>query len=310
MFAVITGANTGMGLEISRALAGAGYDILMGCYDMSKAENAVKLISSECPDVKVEARKLDLADLGAVREFADSILEDGRRIDLLMNNAGSLQDRRRKTVDGLEYNMSVNYVGPFLLTTKLIPLMGRGSRIVNMASLVYKFGFLRFPEDEKSTPEFLTEGCRGSYNRFVVYSNTKLCMLLFSLKLSQLLRDKGITVNATDPWIVSTGIIRMNNRLVDYLCDKLFRPVIFTPLQGAAPSIKLLLDPAMEGVSGKFYKKCWPLSVYSLFGSRSHGVPAIEGVSGVRENKLGNRYLKHKYMDRLWDSTERLLERL
>lgn len=300
MYAIVTGANTGMGYAITQSLASEGYDVLMACHDLAKGEEARASLAAEFPAVKLEVRAIDLADLASVRAFAQSVLADGRRIDRLMNNAGSLQDRRRHSADGFEYNMSVNYIGPYLLTNLLLPLMGEGTRIVNMASLVYKFGNLKFPE-------LFTDGCRGSYNRFVVYSNTKLCMLLFTLKLSEQLKGSGITVNASDPWIVSTGIIRMNNRVVDYLCDKLFRPVIFTALQGASPAIKLLLDPAMEGVTGKFYKKCWPLALRSLFGSRSHGVPAIEGISGIAEIKLGPRYRRHKYMQKLWDDTSKIV---
>ena len=300
MYAVVTGSNTGMGYEITRSLAAAGYDVLMACHDVELGRQAAARIAAEFPSVKLEVRRLDLADLSSVRAFAAGVLADGRAIDRLMNNAGTLQDRRRITVDGLEYNMSVNYIGPYLLTTSLLPLMAQGSRIVNMASLVYKFGCLKFPE-------LFTQGCRGSYNRFVVYSNTKLSMLLFTLKLSQQLKDKGVTVNASDPWIVSTGIIRMNNRVVDYLCDKLFRPIIFTPLEGASPAIKLLLDPAMEGVTGKFYKKCWPLALRSLFGGKSHGVPSIEGIRGIAETKLGPRYRQHRYIQKLWDDTSKII---
>lgn len=302
MLAVITGSNTGMGLAITRSVAEAGYDVIMACYSVEVGMYERDRIVADTGR-RIDVLRLDLTDMKSVVEFADKVLERGEHIDLLMNNAGSLQDRRRITVDGLEHNVSVNYVGPYLLTRKLLPLMGRGTRIVNMASLVYKFGCLKFPE-------FFTQGCRGAYNRFVVYSNTKLSILLFTLKLSEMLKDKGITVCASDPWIVSTGIIRMNNKVVDFLCDKLFRPVIFTPLQGASPAIKLLLSPQMEGQTGRFYKKCWPLSFRSLCGGKSHGVPSIEGIRGIAETRLGKKYRNHKYMQKLWDDTEALLSGL
>ncbi len=296
MLAVITGSNTGMGLAITRSVAEAGYDVIMACYSVEVGMDERDRIVQDTGR-RIDVMRLDLTDLKNVAEFAQKVLDRGEHIDLLMNNAGSLQDERRVTVDGLEHNVSVNYAGPYLLTRMLLPLMGEGTRIVNMASLVYKFGCLKFPE-------FFTSGCRGSYNRFVVYSNTKLSILLFTLKLSEMLKDKGITVCASDPWIVSTDIIHMNNKVVDYLCDKIFRPMIFTPLQGASPAIKLLLSPDMQGKTGRFYKKCWPLSFRSLFGCRSHGVPAIEGIRGIAETCLGSHYRRHKYMQKLWDDTE------
>ena len=275
MFAIVSGANTGMGLEITRSLAEAGYDVLMACYDVKKGESAREMLIAQTGNKNLEVRHVDLASLDSVRAFAESVLAEGRHIDLMMNNAGSLKDRRIITGDGLEYNVSVNYVGPYLLTRMLLPLMGKGTRIVNMASLVYRFGSIRLPE-------FFTMGCRGSYNRFVVYSNSKLAITLFTLNLARRLEDKGITVNASDPWIVSTDIIKMNNKLVDTLCDKIFRPIIYTPQEGASTAIDLLLNPEKASLTGSFNKNC-------------HSV------------KLPQRVVAHPLMDKLWNETERII---
>lgn len=276
MLAVVTGANTGMGYEISRSVAAAGYDVVMACHDAEKGMEARNALSAEFPSVRFEVMGLDLADLRSVEAFARKLLERGEGISLLMNNAGSLQSERRYSVDGLEYNVSVNYVGPYLLTRMLLPLLDKGSRIVNMASLVYKFGHIKLEN-------FFTQGCGGSYNRFVVYSNTKLAITLFTIKMAELLKDKGITVNASDPWIVSTEIIRMDNVVVDFLCDKLFRPIIYTPAKGASTAIDLLLNPAKAGQSGTFNKNCHPV-------------------------KLGPAYLQHPLKDALWNETENVIK--
>lgn len=276
MLAVVTGANSGMGFEICRAVAAKGYDVIMACYDMDKAYEASARLKKEFPDVEFDARFINLADLKTVAEFASALVKEKRHIDLLMNNAGSLQDERRITTDGLEYNVSVNYVGPYLLTRMLLPLMGRGTRIVNMASLMYQFG--RLPLEE-----FFTAGCKGSYNRFSVYGQTKLAITLFTLELASRVKELGITVNASDPWIVSTNIIRMNNKVVDWLCDTFFRPVIYTPAKGASTAIDLLLNPAKAEQTGTFNKNCHPVH-------------------------LPDRVQNHVYKFRLWYDTEKIIE--
>lgn len=275
MLAIITGANRGIGLEIARSVLAAGYDVVMACRNVELAAQVRDSLASEFGNVKIEVEKLDLASLQSVSAFAERMLERGRRIDLLMNNAGSLSDRHVTTVDGLDLNVSVNYVGPFLLTMKLLPLMERGGRIVNMASLVYRFGRLEFPE-------FFSSGTRGRFNRFVVYSNTKLAITLFTLSLAERLADRGISVNASDPGIVSTDIIRMNNRVVDRLCDLVFRPIINTPAQGAATAVDLLLNPQKASLTGTLSRRCRPV-------------------------RLSRRIARHAQSAELWERTQAML---
>lgn len=290
MLAIVTGAGSGMGVEITKSLLKEGYKVIMACYDVAAGEHIRESLLEQVQGSEIEVKALDLTDLRNVAAFARDMLSRGERIDRLMNNAGCLLPVRDITVDGIEHNVSVNYVGPFLLTRMLLPLMGQGTRIVNMASLVYKFGAL-------SLPEFFTGGCRGSYNRFVVYSNTKLAITLFTLRLAAELEGTGITVCASDPWIVSTPIIRMSNGVVDFLCDKLFRPIIYTPLQGAGAAIKLLLDPSVEGQTGRFYKVC------DLFIDPRAWNPRTR----VAEVHLGRSYRQHHLMQQLWDDTEAVI---
>lgn len=279
MLAVVTGANTGMGYEITRSVAGAGYDVIMACHNPETGKKAAASVAAEFPAVKIEAMEIDLSDMRSVVGFAEDLLERGEHIALLMNNAGSLQSVRRHTMDGLEYNVSVNYVGPYLLTRMLLPLMDKGSRIVSMSSLMYQFGRL------KNLEEFFAEGCHGDYNRFAVYGNTKLAITLFTLKLAELLKERGITVNASDPWIASTDIIRMDNKFVDALCDAIFRPIIYTPAKGASTAIDLLLNPAKASQTGTFNKRCHPV-------------------------KLGRKYCPHAMMDPLWEATDSMLRNM
>jgi NAD(P)-dependent dehydrogenase (short-subunit alcohol dehydrogenase family) len=201
--AIITGADGGMGTEITRAVAQAGYHVIMLCYTLFKGEERKNQLILETGNKEIEVRQVDLSSMASVTNIAEDLLGRGKHIDLLMNNAGTMSSGGLITTeDGLEYTVAVNYVAPFLLTLKLLPLMGQGTRIVNMVSCTYSIG--------KITPEFFVRGKRGSFWRIPVYSNTKLALWLFTRELSERLKAEGITVNAADPGIVSTNIIRMD----------------------------------------------------------------------------------------------------
>ena len=210
--AIITGADGGMGYEETKAVAEQGFHTIMACYCPKTAEEKRKKLVEETGNNNIEVIGIDLANLASVKAFAEKVKERFTHLDLLMNNAGTMETGRHMTVDGLERTVSVNYVGPYLLTRLLLPLMGQGSRIVNMASLVYCVGHLDFPD-------FFTRGRKGEFWRIPVYSNTKLAITLFTLDLACRLKDKGITVNASDPGIVDTEIIRM---------QMFFDPLTFT----------------------------------------------------------------------------------
>lgn len=275
--AIITGADGGMGTEITRAVAQAGYQVIMLCYTLFKGEERKERLVLETGNKEIEVRQVDLSSMASVVRVADDLLGRGKHIDLLMNNAGTMSTTGRvRTEDGLERTVAVNYVAPFLLTLKLLPLMGRGTRIVNMVSCTCSIG--------RITPEFLTEGRKGTFWRIPVYSNTKLALWLFTRELAGRLEEEGITVNAADPGIVSTNIIRMD-MWFDPLTDVLFRPCIRTPRQGAATAVSLLLDSRWEGVTGRIF---------------ASGKP----------KRLSDRLLNHPQAKRLWEDTEAYLKQL
>ena len=145
-----------------------------------------------------------------------------------------------------------------------------------MVSCTYAIGHLDFPD-------FFRQGRKGSFWRIPVYSNTKLALMLFTIELSERLREKGITVNAADPGIVSTDIITMH-QWFDPLTDIFFRPFIRTPKKGASTAVGLLLDEAVAGGSGKLY-------------ASSH------------RKQLSEKYLCHVQQKQLWQETEQALER-
>ncbi|WP_018666340.1 SDR family oxidoreductase [Bacteroides gallinarum] len=274
--AVITGADGGMGTEITRAVANAGYKIVMACYRLEKAEKVRRMLVRDTGNECIEVLSVDLSSLASVAALAETLLERGEPVGLLMNNAGTMETERRITADGLERTVSVNYVAPYLLTRKLLPLMRAGSRIVNMVSCTYAVGRLDFPE-------FFLRGRKGGFWRIPVYSNTKLALTLFTIDLARRIREKGITVNAADPGIVSTDIITMH-MWFDPLTDIFFRPFIRTPRQGAATAIHLLLDEEVGKRTGTLNASC-------------------------RVRPLSGKFTAHVQMRELWDRTEKIVER-
>ena len=219
--AVITGADGGMGMEITRAVATAGYQVIMACRDPQAAEPKRQLLMRETGNPRIEIAPVDLASLASVAAFAEHLLKRGEPLALLMNNAGTM--------------------------------MGEGSRIVNMVSCTYAIGHLDFPD-------FFLRGRRGDFWRIPIYSNTKLALTLFTIDLASRVKHKGIVVNAADPGIVSTNIITMH-MWFDPLTDILFRPFIRTPRKGAATAVGLLLDEDAGKRTGTLNASCRPKSL-------------------------------------------------
>lgn len=273
--AIITGADGGMGQVITAALANAGYSVIMACLNPDKAAPVCERIRKETGNEEIEVRGIDLTSFASVDRFATRLLEEGRPVARLMNNAGILTTPVRRTEDGLETIVSVNYVAPYLLTRRLLPLMKAGSRIVNTVSCTYAIG--------KIEPPFFEKGKSGPFFRIPVYGNTKLALLLFTQELAGRVREKGITVNAADPGIVSTNMIAMQ-AWFDPLTDIFFRPFIKTPAQGAATAIHLALSDEPKEKSGCCYANC-------------------------KEKKVPERIRHHIQQQSLWDDTEVLLSK-
>jgi NAD(P)-dependent dehydrogenase (short-subunit alcohol dehydrogenase family) len=273
--AVITGADGGMGTEITREVARRGYKVIMLCYTAFRGEERKNQIVLETGNADIKVREVDLSSMESVRHIAGKLLRKLDRIDLLMNNAGTMCTQFAQTDEGFERTVAVNYLAPYLLTRLLLPLMHEGSRVVNMVSCTYAIG--------KIEPDFFTRGRSGSFWRIPIYSNSKLALWLFTKELAERIKERGIKVNAADPGIVSTNIIRMD-MWFDPLTDIFFRPFIRTPRKGADTAIRLLLDDAYASFTGEMF---------------ASGKP----------RKLKEVYCHHPQSARLWDDTEKLLHR-
>jgi NAD(P)-dependent dehydrogenase (short-subunit alcohol dehydrogenase family) len=185
--AIVTGANSGLGLETARALARRGARVVLACRNPEKASAAKREISATAaaPD-GVEALPLDLASLTSVRAFADAIHERHRALHLLVNNAGVMAIPLRRTRDGFEMQLGTNHLGHFALTGLLLDLLltAPGARVVTVSSSMHRIGRMRFDD---------LHGER-SYGPWRAYAQSKLANLLFAFELQRRLARKGAGV--------------------------------------------------------------------------------------------------------------------
>jgi NAD(P)-dependent dehydrogenase (short-subunit alcohol dehydrogenase family) len=240
---LVTGANTGIGYEAARVLAGRGARVLLGCRSTAKARDARERICALHPKAQVELLSLDLGNLQSVREAADEVSREAR-LDLLINNAGIMVPPREETADGFESQFGVNHLGHFALTGLLLEklLATAGSRVVNVSSGAHKWGKIEF-DDVNAT---------RSYNRQARYGMSKLANLLFTFDLQRRLagaRAETIAV-ACHPGVSETELSR-NMPAWMKLLTPLFSLLSHPPPQGALPTLRAATDPQVEG--GQYY---------------------------------------------------------
>ena len=178
---VVTGANSGLGLEGARAFAAKGARVLLACRSGEKGGAAVASIRAKHPKASVECASLDLASLDSIRKFAETFPSD--RLDVLCNNAGVMALPRKTTADGFEMQLGTNHLGHFALTGLLLPklLATPGSRVVTQSSTAHRMGKMRFDDLQGEK----------SYGRWPAYGQSKLANLLFAFELQRRLDAAG-----------------------------------------------------------------------------------------------------------------------
>lgn len=243
--ALVTGANSGMGMSTSAALADMGATVVMLCRNEKRGVEALNALS-EKPDRKLELMLCDLGDFSSIRSFADTFRSKYKNLDILVNNAGFISLDRQTTKDGLERQFGVNHVGHFLLTMKLIDLIPKGGRIVNVASGAHKTGNIHF-EDINLTKHF---------NVIKAYSQSKLANVLFTRELAIRLKSKGIIVNCCHPGAVATNIGISRDTGFGKTITGMLKPFFQTPEQGARTAIYLATSKDVEGITGEYFYKC------------------------------------------------------
>jgi len=286
--AVVTGANSGTGKEAAKRLAAAGASVIMAVRTPAKGDAARADILAEVPDASLEVRRIDLADLASVKEFAGGLLAEGTPVDLLLNNAGVMTPPERfETADGFELQFGSNFLGPFALTNRLLPLLlaAEQSRVTTMSSGMANVGRINFDDLNFSR----------RYSPIRAYSQSKLADLLMARHLAAVALERGWNVmsNAAHPGYTRTNLQTAGASLGR---DKPRRglmggiPLLPSqlPPQGAEPMLFGATSP--EAVSGGYYG---PTGTFGLVGPTG---PA----------KLNKRMRDDETAARLWAVAEQL----
>lgn len=243
--AIVTGANSGMGMATARALLDEGATVVMLCRSEKRGKEAYEELTKD-GNSRTYLILCDLGDYGSIRNFVKQVKESFTRIDILVNNAGFISLDRQETKEGLERQFGINHVGHFLLTTELLDMMDPGSRIVNVASGAHKTGKIHFDDIN------LHKG----FNVFKAYSQSKLANVLFTRELARRVKDKGITVNCCHPGAVATNIGIDRNTGFGKTITGLLKPFFQTPAQGARTAIFLATDESVKDITGEYFYKC------------------------------------------------------
>jgi len=242
--AIVTGANSGLGLQSALELARHGASVVLACRDTAKGERAAQQIAGEVAGARVEVAALDLADLASIEEFARADEPRGP-LDLLINNAGLMAPPRRATKDGFELQLGTNHLGHFALTGRLIGRMGSGPdpRVVTVSSGAHRAGRMDF-EDPFATKR---------YFRWTQYGRSKLANLLFALELSRRLQAAGSPIKsvAAHPGYSRTNLQSAAAPTLDVAVMKLTNLVGQSAEMGALPQLYAATMPDVR--SGEYY---------------------------------------------------------
>ena len=282
--AIVTGANTGLGFEVVRALAAQGLNTVMACRNMERGERARARIAAESPSAQLEVMELDLSSLDSVRRFAEAFLKARKgRLDLLINNAGVMATPPSKTADGFELQFGTNHLGHFLLTGLLLDAVTGtdGSRVVTVSSIAHKRGVLDF-DDLQSEKD---------YDAWVAYRQSKLANLMFTFELQRRLEKAGhktLSLGA-HPGVARTELARhMPTWLVLSMNFTIGLVLTHSAASGARPLLMAALD---EGVKGGEY-----------FGPQSFR----EWRGGPGRAQIAEHATDQQVAGRLWDVSQEL----
>ena len=241
---LVTGATSGIGYATAEGLGRLGAHVILAVRDPERGEQARRALTEAVGADRFEIVEGDLASLASVRSMAAEVVGRHPRLDVLINNAGLAERRRRLSADGIELTLAVNLVAPFLLTALLLGLLRTSapSRVVNVSSESHRDA--RIDLDD-------LQFVRRRYGMLRAYGQSKLGLNLFTVELARRLAGTGVTANALHPGVVATSIVDDNPLM--RLGSRLVRPFMLSPRDGARTTIHLASSPDAAGVSGAYF---------------------------------------------------------
>jgi NAD(P)-dependent dehydrogenase (short-subunit alcohol dehydrogenase family) len=284
--AVITGANSGLGLETARVLAAHGATVVLAGRDPVRTAAAADGLRQQQPDASLQTAALDLASLESIRAAGADLTARFPRLDLLINNAGVMFAPYSLTKDGYELQFGTNHLGHFALTGLLMPslLAAPGSRVVTLSSNGHRTGRMNFADLQSSR----------HYNRYTAYGRSKLANLLFTYELQRRLaaaRAHTIAL-AAHPGTARTELTRYMSGLSNAAMDPRFAAInswwVQDAKMGALPTLRAATDP--DAIGGTYYG---PDGFMQLTG-----YPVVVASSSRSQNREDQR--------RLWVESEQL----
>lgn len=279
---VITGGNSGIGLEAARMLGNAGADIIIACRNPEKAQAALEDLTKTAK-AKVEALQVDLASLNSIRKAAEELKKRVKKIDGLINNAGIMQTPKLKTEDGFELQIGTNHLGHFLWTALLFDLVEAAKgRIVVVSSVAHKFGKINF--DDLMSTKF--------YSASLAYCQSKLANLIFAMELDRRLKARNSAAQciACHPGYSATNLQSTGPTGIFNLAYKVLNAVVAQNMkQGAIPTV--LAAAGKEAKAGGYYG---PQTMSEARGRVSDAIVAAKATDEITGK-------------RLWEESEKLL---
>ncbi len=256
---LVTGVSAGIGVETARSLAAHGAHLVGAARDLIKAEVATAQVRTEAAENggSFELVELDLASLKSVRACADELVAKGEPFDVVIANAGVMATPFGHTADGFETQFGTNHLGHFVLVNRIAPLMGAGSRLINLSSSGH-----RFSNVDLDDPNFL----RTPYEPFVAYGRSKTANILFAVAFDERGRERGVRASAVHPGGIQTELGRHLGQgqvqsIVEQMNEQLAAegkaPFQWKTIpQGAATSVWAGVVAPADGVGGQYCENC------------------------------------------------------
>lgn len=248
---LVTGASSGIGLEASVKFARRGADVVLVARDRTRGEAALASVKSRSGSGTVSLLLHDLSSLAGVRALAEEFRAKHPRLDVLVNNAGGVSDRRRVTADGFEQTFAVNHLAPFLLTNLLLDRLKASTpaRVVVVASIGHRRGTMDFDDLHFE---------KGGYAIMAAYGRSKLANILFANELARRLAGTGVVANSLHPGAVATNIWSGAPWFTKpaLAIAKLF---MSSPEQGGDTIVHVAASPETATTTGAYFEKNKPV---------------------------------------------------